>query len=66
MNTLRAEVVCNDFNQGLMVMTVLVDGREVRAILDTGATTNFLASYEVMRLSLKVTVCNSLWLQWYN
>ena len=59
MNTLREEVVCNDFNQGLMVMTVLVDGKEVRAILDTGATTNFLASYEVTRLGLKVTAVGS-------
>ncbi|KAK9217717.1 hypothetical protein WN943_006345 [Citrus x changshan-huyou] len=59
MNTLREEVVCNDFNQGLMVMTVLVDGREVHAILDTGATTKFFASYEVTRLGLKVTAVGS-------
>lgn len=55
MNTLREEVVCNDFNQRLMVTNVLVDGREVRAMLDTGATTNFLASHEVACLGLKVT-----------
>ena len=59
MNTLREEVVCNDFNQGLMVTTVLVDEREVRAMLDTGATANFLASHEVARLGLKVTVVGS-------
>ena len=59
MNTLRNEVVCNDFNQGLMIMTVLVDGREVRAMLDTEATTNFLASHEVAHLGLKITAVGS-------
>lgn len=51
--------MCNSFNHGLMITIVLVDGRELCAMLDTGATTSFLASHKVAHLGLKITAVGS-------
>lgn len=59
MNALKEEVVHNNTNQGLMVTTVWVNGLKVQAMLDTRATTNFLALHKVLCLGLEVTAMGS-------
>ena len=42
--------VCN--SKGLLFVDLLVNGKPVRAMVDTGATHNYLATTEVERLGL--------------
>ena len=51
---LNAITVENDASQkGLLYAMVKVNGKEVLAMLDTGATNNFVAEREAKRLGLK-------------
>ena len=40
--------------KGLMYVVVTVNGKEVRAMIDTGATNNFVSRHEAERLGLKI------------
>ena len=40
--------------KGLMYVAVMVNGKEVRAMIDTGATNNFVSRHEAERLGLKI------------
>ncbi|KAL5775969.1 hypothetical protein ACOSP7_013526 [Xanthoceras sorbifolium] len=53
LNTISAEMQSSEC-KGLMYVTAQVNGRDVRAMLDTGATNNFVARREADRLGLNL------------
>ena len=50
LNVIRAEVT----HKGLMYVELLTDGQKIVALVDSGATNNFVSTKEVARLGLKL------------
>ncbi|KAK4421707.1 hypothetical protein Salat_2121300 [Sesamum alatum] len=61
LNAMRAQShVCGkSYFKGLMVVTGLINGKETKAFVDSGATHNFISDRVVQNLGLDVKPCDS-------
>ncbi|MED6227558.1 hypothetical protein PIB30_114816, partial [Stylosanthes scabra] len=55
MNAVKGKEVCPAEKKGLMYVKAFINGKSIMAMIDTGATHNFITPDEAKRLELKTT-----------